>query len=72
MISKREISNTLIEFAKSLKHSSDFGMPEKISTKKEANHFFVGITLDHVVKTSVAWNSAELIVRKYSGGETDF
>ena len=72
MVCKREISNTLIEFVKSLKHSSDFGMPEKISTKKEANHFFVGVTLDHIVKTSVAWSSTELVVRKYGGGETNF
>ena len=40
MVRKRKISDALIEFAESLKPSDDFGMPEKIPTKKEANHFF--------------------------------
>ena len=69
---KRKISDALIEFAENLEHSSDFGMPEKISTKKEANHFFIGVMLDRMVKTNVAWNSGKLIVREYRGGETDF
>lgn len=71
-VSKREISEALIEFAKGLDHSEDFEMPEKVSTRKEANHFFVGVMLDRMVKASVAWNSGKLIVREYGGGEIDF
>ncbi|MDE0158929.1 MAG: hypothetical protein OXI02_03835 [Candidatus Dadabacteria bacterium] len=47
-------------------------MPKKVSTRKEANHFFVGVMLDRMVKASVAWNSGKLIVREYGSGETDF
>ena len=72
MVRKREISDALIEFAKSSNLSNDFGMPEKISTEKEANYFFVGVMLDRVVKTPTAWNSGELIVKKYGSRETDF
>ena len=72
MVRKREISDALIEFAKALKASEDFGMPKKISTRKEANHFFVGVMLDRIVKTSVAWNSGKLIVTEYGDGKTDF
>lgn len=71
-VSKREISKALIEFAKDLEHSEDLEMPKKISTKKDANHFFVGVMLDRIVKTSVAWNSGKLIVKEYGGGKTDF
>lgn len=71
-VSKHEISEALIEFAKGLDHSEDFEMPEKVSTRKEANHFFVGVMLDRMVKASVAWNSGKLIVREYGGGEMDF
>ena len=67
MIRKREISDALVEFAKSLEPSSDFGMPVKISTRNEANHFFVGVMLDHMVKTSVAWKSGKLIAKRYGG-----
>ncbi len=72
MVHKRKISDALIEFGKNLKSSNDFAMPEKISTKKEANHFFVGVILDRIVKSSTAWNSGELIVTKYGSGRTDF
>ena len=71
MVHKRKISDALIESAKHLEPSIDFGMPEKISTRKEANHFFVGVMLDRMVKTSVAWNSGKLIVTKYGNGKTD-
>ena len=72
MARKHKISDALIEFAESLEPSSDFEMPEKISTRKGANHFFIGVMLDRMVKTHVAWNSGKLIVREYRGGETDF
>ena len=74
MARRRKISDALIEFAKSLEHShsADFEMPERISTREDANHFFIGVMLDRSVKTHVAWNSGKLIVREYRGGETDF
>ena len=73
MAKKRKISDALIEFAKSSKpFLKDLGMPKRISTKKEANHFFVSTILDRLVKASTAWKSGELIVTKYGSGKLDF
>lgn len=71
-ISKRKISEALIKFSKSPDHSEDSGMPKEVSTRKKANHFFVGVMLDRIVKASMAWNSGKLIVEEYGGGKTDF
>ena len=60
MASKLKIYNALIKISKKSDPSFGFEMPRKISTEREANHFFVGIMLDCMVKASVAWSSAKL------------
>lgn len=72
MASKKKIVEALMKIPKKSDPSHGFNMPTGISTEKEANHFFLGIMLDRLVKASTAWNSAELIVNKYGNGETNF
>ena len=71
MASKKKIIETLMKISKKSGPSHGFNMPTGISAEKEANHFFVGIMLDRLVKASTAWSSAELIVNKYGSGKTN-
>ena len=72
MTSQKEIIQALIKIPKKSDPSHGFDMPRRISTEKQANHFFVGIMLDRRVKATKAWNSAKLIVDTYGGGKTNF
>ena len=73
MAGNREISDALIEVGKEIESLSPrFRMPRKISTKKGANHFFVGVMFDYQMDACRAWEAGYRIAEKYGGGKTNF